>query len=55
MIAHRLNTIMFCDKVLVLDKGVVIEYGNTAKLAQDPNSHFGTLIKKGKDIEEALS
>lgn len=54
MIAHRLNTILFCDKVLCMDKGIVVEYGKTKRLAEDPNSWFGGLIKKGADIEEAL-
>jgi ABC-type multidrug transport system fused ATPase/permease subunit len=54
MIAHRLNTILFCDKVLCMDKGIIVEYGKTKRLAEDPNSWFGGLMKKGKDIEEAL-
>lgn len=54
MIAHRLNTIMFCDKVLVLDKGKIIEYGSTKKLQNDPTSYFGKMLQKSTDIEEAL-
>merc|ERR1711953_1500375 len=32
MIAHRLNTIMFCDKVLVLGEGREIEFGDLEEL-----------------------
>ena len=54
MIAHRLNTIMFCDKVLVLDKGRIIEYGSLSKLKDDPNTFFGAMLQSSKDVQEAL-
>jgi len=54
MIAHRLNTIMFCNKVLVLSDGEIIEYGSTKKLQNDPNSYFGQMLKKN-EIAEALN
>lgn len=54
MIAHRLNTIMFCNKVLVLDKGKMIEYGSTKKLQNDPDSYFGQMLQKTADIQEVL-
>merc|ERR1712139_103174 len=44
MIAHRLNTIMFCDKVLVLDKGCVKEFGKINDLKNDESSHFGKMV-----------
>lgn len=28
MIAHRLNTILHCDKVMVLEAGQLVEYGD---------------------------
>lgn len=55
MIAHRLETIKFCDKVLSLEKGKVIEFGSTTKLQDDPDSYFGGLLKTADNIKENLS
>ena len=54
MIAHRLNTIMFCDDVLVLEKGEVLEYGSVEKLKNNSDSHFGGMLSKADEIQEAL-
>ena len=54
MIAHRLNTIMFCDRVLVLDKGRIIEYNKMSKLKNDPNTFFGAMLQSSKDVHDAL-
>ena len=54
-IAHRLNTIMGSDKVLVLSHGEVAEYESPQVLMNDPNSKFSELlkeIKKKKKEEE---
>jgi len=39
-IAHRLQTIIDYDKVLVLDKGEVVEYGAPWELLQKQNGMF---------------
>ena len=39
-IAHRINTIINSDRVMVLDKGHCIEYGDPKKLTKDPKSEF---------------
>ena len=39
-IAHRLNTIIECDKVLYLSEGTVLEYDSPKKLIADHNSAF---------------
>lgn len=44
-IAHRIPTVMDCDKVLVLEKGRVKEYDTPAKLMeQQPESVFASLV-----------
>lgn len=43
-IAHRLNTIIESDKVLVMDGGVVAEFGEPHRLLQDPNGIFAELV-----------
>lgn len=54
MIAHRMNTIMFCDNILVLDKGEILEYDSIENLKNDPSSHFGEMLLKADEIAEAL-
>lgn len=44
-IAHRLNTIMDYDKVLVLGHGLVIEYDSPNNLLKDKNSVFYGMAK----------
>ena len=47
-IAHRLNTIMNSDRILVLSFGEVLEYDTPAKLSSDPNSEFSSLLEELK-------
>lgn len=44
-IAHRLNTIMDSTKVMVLDKGQLVEYAPPDQLLQDKNSIFYSMAK----------
>ncbi|KAK6200451.1 uncharacterized protein RJT21DRAFT_107434 [Scheffersomyces amazonensis] len=46
-IAHRLETILDSDRVLVLDKGQVKEFDTPKKLLSDTNSEFYSLCKQG--------
>lgn len=44
VIAHRLNTIFHCDKILFLENGTVAEFDDLEKLRNDPDSHFSKMI-----------
>ncbi|MDX2231445.1 MAG: ABC transporter ATP-binding protein [Leptolyngbyaceae cyanobacterium bins.349] len=48
IIAHRLQTIQRTDKILILDKGKVIEHGDRQQLAAQPNSHFAQMLHIGQ-------
>ncbi|KAL8236017.1 hypothetical protein R6Q59_017098 [Mikania micrantha] len=45
IIAHRLNTIIDCDRILLLDAGQVIEYDAPSKLLQDEHSAFSKMVQ----------
>ncbi|XP_049277102.1 multidrug resistance-associated protein 1 isoform X2 [Anopheles funestus] len=44
-IAHRLNTIMDSDKVIVLDKGQIVEFAPPTELLQSKNTAFYSMAK----------
>merc|ERR1711904_732394 len=44
-VAHRINTILNSDNVLVMDSGAIAEFGPTRKLANDPCSLFHTFVR----------
>eukprot|EP01116_Phalansterium_solitarium_P010898 TRINITY_DN263_c0_g2_i2.p1 TRINITY_DN263_c0_g2~~TRINITY_DN263_c0_g2_i2.p1 ORF type:complete len:1470 (+),score=645.31 TRINITY_DN263_c0_g2_i2:96-4505(+) len=59
-IAHRLNTIMDYDRILVLDRGLVGELDAPQTLLKDPNSMFSKLVNKSgtakeEDVDAMLS
>ncbi len=43
VIAHRLATVINADKIIVLDKGIVVEEGNHTTLLQKPNGYYKKL------------
>ena len=45
-IAHRLNTIIKSDKVLVMDKGRAIEYASPKSLMADKSSVFSKMLEE---------
>ncbi|KAK4879098.1 hypothetical protein RN001_007244 [Aquatica leii] len=54
-IAHRLNTVMDSDKVLIMDAGQVVEFGRPHELLQIPNGYFSKMLKEtGSGMENKL-
>ena len=53
IIAHRLKTIERADKIMILEKGRILEFGDRRLLALDPHSHFSHLLATG--LEEVLA
>lgn len=40
IIAHRLSTVVNCDKIVVLDKGVIVEEGTHSELLEKKGAYF---------------
>jgi ATP-binding cassette, subfamily B, bacterial len=53
IIAHRLGTVQRADEIMILDGGIVSEYGDRKQLATDTNSRFYQLLQTG--LEEVLA
>lgn len=54
-IAHRLNTVMDSDKVLVMDGGQAVEFGHPHDLLQDPTGYFSKMVEQtGSELEKKL-
>lgn len=49
-IAHRLDTIMGSDRVLVLDAGRVLEFDSPATLLESPGGAFSRLVEETKGL-----
>ncbi|OLQ13929.1 ATP-binding cassette sub-family B member 8, mitochondrial [Symbiodinium microadriaticum] len=57
LIAHRLSTVMSSDKIVVMDKGVVVEQGTHEELLKNQNIYAGLvqrqLAKQANTVSEA--
>ena len=53
IIAHRLRTVQRADRILILENGRQVEYGERQALANDAGSLFAHLLRTG--LEEALA
>ncbi|KAH9840313.1 P-loop containing nucleoside triphosphate hydrolase protein [Rhodofomes roseus] len=50
-VAHRLQTIMDADKVMVLDAGRIVEFGKPSELLKDEKGTLRALVDKSDDKE----
>jgi ATP-binding cassette subfamily C (CFTR/MRP) protein 1 len=51
-VAHKLDTILDYDKVVVMNKGQLVEYGSPHKLLERQGSWFKSLYEEvGRDAE----
>lgn len=53
IVAHRLGTVQRAHDILILEDGKVVEYGNRARLAENPSTRFYHLLQTG--MEEVLA
>lgn len=54
-IAHRLNTVMDSDKVLIMDQGQMLEFDHPYILLQNEQSQFNSMVQEtGKAMAEQL-
>uniref|UniRef100_A0A672MVD8 ATP-binding cassette sub-family C member 5 n=1 Tax=Sinocyclocheilus grahami TaxID=75366 RepID=A0A672MVD8_SINGR len=52
VIAHRLNTVLNCDRIMVLDQGQILEFDTPSNLLADEDSRFRAMMLAA---EETLS
>ena len=54
IIAHRLATIKQADKIIVMDKGLIVEEGSHSELLERENGYYKNLHNKQFSLEAAL-
>ncbi len=52
-IAHRINTVMHCDRILGMHQGEVVEFDRPEKLLENSSSLFATMFRasSGRKID----
>ncbi|GMR50266.1 hypothetical protein PMAYCL1PPCAC_20461 [Pristionchus mayeri] len=50
-IAHRLNTVAGYDRIMVLEKGQIVEFDTPFALLSDRNSRYSRMLEKSKKAE----
>lgn len=54
IIAHRLDNVMDCDKVMVLERGSIIEFGGPDELLKNDEGHFYAMVKAAGDRKSVV-
>ncbi|XP_078614374.1 ATP-binding cassette sub-family C member 5-like [Branchiostoma floridae x Branchiostoma japonicum] len=54
-IAHRLNTVLTCDRILVMEDGEVVEFDSPGSLLADANSHFHAMMSATNLSDQLLN
>lgn len=54
-VAHRLATVVFYDRVLVMDQGRIIEYDAPLRLLERPDGLFYSMCERTGDLERLLA
>ncbi|WFD33890.1 hypothetical protein MCUN1_000716 [Malassezia cuniculi] len=54
-VAHRLKTIIDYDKILVLDRGHVLEFDSPARLLHDKTSSFYSLCERSGELDDLIA
>jgi ATP-binding cassette, subfamily B, bacterial len=53
VVAHRLDTVRRSGRIMVVDRGTVVEHGDREALQADPESRYARLLAAGAGIELA--
>ncbi len=54
IVAHRITNVLNCERVLVLEKGKVLEYRSPSELSSDPLSYFFSLLADSRSDQTQL-
>lgn len=52
-VAHRLNTIMDSDRVMVMDAGRLVEFDHPYHLLNNPNGYFTKMVQETNETMSA--